>query len=134
MLAMAKREGNPVATEWRKIILVWLAAVAAIAGAYVIYERGKHNRTVEEQQVAATRAMHEANRERARTRQAVERASQERQQARLGRQRARTEAARLRDGERCMGRRFARQIEGDPKRWESDPAQDWKCGTAARVR
>ena len=127
---MAKRERNPVASEWRKIILVWFAAAAAIAGAYVIYERGKHNRTVEEQQAAATRAMHEANRERTRTRQTAERASQAQQRARLDRQRALTEAARLKDGERCMGRRFARQIAGDPKRWESDPTQDWKCGTA----
>lgn len=42
-------------------------------------------------------------------------------------ERRRAEEARLKPGERCMGGRFARQIDGDTRRWESDSSQDWKC-------
>lgn len=40
--------------------------------------------------------------------------------------------ARLKPGERCLGGRFARQIDGDARRWESDSSQDWKCNRQPR--
>lgn len=124
---MPRRGKDNDGVEWLKVILVWAGALIAIAGAYVIYDRGRQNRIVEQAQVEATRIEHQTNRERAQRKAAEDLARQRHANQMLARERQRSEEARLKPDERCMGQRFAKQIDGDPKRWASDPSQDWKC-------
>lgn len=120
---MARRSWGNEEPDYGKLALQAIAVFLAVAIAVFVgrviwlnYAVGQISSAFQGVSDAAAEANRKAAAERRRAAEANERA-----------ERRRAEEARLKPGERCMGGRFARQIGGDARRWESDSSQDWKC-------